>query len=376
MTQHTVSGATSAPLNHESAMSVLLRIASSNALTPRQTLELLLPYPPSGCELDLFRLETRRAQGWGGRIGWQWRPLEGALMSALPGMKSVMWSARSRWCPVCIGFGFHSIWFQLSALAACPIHECPLTERCQVCAEALGPYKVSRALFLKPYHCAACGKPFAGHLRSLRERLEFFRCSEKVSQAFEPLARWYSRATRELLFLDIPNRGLRNPETLGFRCQILDGAIRQFLPHPRMYVMTGSFPVRLHSWSTRIAHDAPAGEFPSRYGLLSGGAARSAYQATTRSLMRFVARHPSGESGSKRLAFEKNGVAALDDWHSVRLALIILRYIFEEPFFLYYDAPIRGAVLRSSIFGAAIVENRLLRVACRALVLATFLSAP
>ncbi|WP_089162547.1 hypothetical protein [Caballeronia sordidicola] len=91
--------------------------------------------------------------------------------------------------------------------------------------------------------------------------------------------------------------------------------------------------------------------------------------------MRFVARHPSGESGSKRLAFEKNGVAALDDWHSVRLALIILRYIFEEPFFLYYDAPIRGAVLRSSIFGAAIVENRLLRVACRALVLATFLSA-
>jgi hypothetical protein len=375
MTQHTVSGATSAPLHHESALSVLLRIASSNALTQRQTLGLFLQHPPSGCELDLFRIGTRRAQGWGSRIGWHWQPLEGELMSVLPGLKSVMWSARSRWCPVCISFGFHSVWFQLSALAACPIHECPLTECCEVCAEALGPYKVSRALFLKPYHCAACGNPFAGHLRSLRERLEFFRCNEEISQAFGPLARWYSQATRELLFLDISNRGLRDTDALRFRDRILEGAIRQFVPHPRMYAMTDSFPVRLRSWSIRMAHDSPAGELPSRYGLLSGGAARSAYQATTRSLTSLVTQHPPGHRRTKRLAFDKNGVAALDGWHPARLALVILRCIFEEPFFLICDAPIRGAVLRSSIFGAAIVESRLLRVACRALVLATFLAA-
>ena len=310
----------------------------------------------------------------GGGIGWQWQPPEFQLMAALPGLKSVMWSAQTRWCPVCIGFGFHSIWFQLSALAACPIHGCSLIQQCEACSVAL-PYRVSRELFRKPYHCPHCSTPFADHQRCVRERLEFFRRTEEVERVFAPLAQWYGRATRELVFLDMSNRRFRNNDVSQFKARILDGAIRQLVPCPRIYMLSERPPVHFRSWSIRLAHSASMDELPSRYGLLSGGTARSVYQATTRSLARLVMQEAPGHQMCKELKFNNGDVASLSGWRPGRLALVIMRCLFEEPYFLVCEAPIRGAVLRSSIFAPAIVGNCLLRITCRALVLSTFLAA-
>ena len=374
MSQPSVSGATSPPLNGESALSVMLRIASSNALTRKQTLELLLQHPVPYGELDLLRIDIGRADVWGRGIGWQWQPSEFQLMAALPGLKSVMWSSQARWCPVCIGFGFHSIWFQLSALAACPIHGCSLIQQCEACGVAL-PYRVSREIFRKPYHCPYCSTPFADHQRCLRERLEFFRRTEEVERVFAPLAQWYARATRELVFLDMSNRRLQKNDVSQFKARILDGAIRELVPCPRMYALSERPPVHFRSWSIRLARSASADELPSRYGLLSGGTARSVYQATTRSLARLVMQEAPERRMCEELKFDNGDVASLSGWRPGRLAFVITRCLFEEPYFLVCEAPIRGAVLRNSIFAPAIVRNCLLRVSCRALVLSTFLAA-
>ena len=375
MSQLSVSDAKLPPLKDESALSVMLRIASSNALTRKQTLDLLLQHPVSCCELDLLRIGIEHADMWGSGIGWRWQPSEIQLMAALPGLNSVMWSSYTRWCPVCIGFGFHSIWFQLSALAACPMHGCALIQQCEGCGVAPGPYRVSKALFQKPYHCVSCGTPFAGHQRCLRERLDFFRQTEEVERVFAPLAQWYGRAVRELVFLDASNRRLRNNDVPEFKARMLDGAIRELVPFPHKYALSTRPPVHLRSWSRRLACGASRNDLPSRYGLLSTGTVLSVYQSTTRSLARLVMQQAPGDRMCEKLEFYNGDVASLDGWRSVRLALVIMRCVFEEPYFLVCDAPIRGAVLRCSIFGPALIGNCLLRVTCRALVLATFLAA-
>lgn len=374
MSQPSVSGAASSPLKDESTLSVMLRIASSNALTRKQTAELLLQHPVSYGQLDLPRIDIGRGDIWGRGIGWQWRPPEFQLMAALPGLKSVIWSFQTRWCPVCIGFGFHSVWFQLSALAACPIHGCSLIQQCEACRVAL-PYSVSKELFRKPYHCPYCGTPFADQQRSLRERLDFFRRTEQVERVFAPLTQWYGRATRDLVFLDLSNRRFRNNIASEIKTKVLGGAIRELVPYPGVYALSDQPPVHMRSWTMRLAHSALTDELPSKYGLLSGGTARSVYQATTRSLAHLVLREASGRRMCGELKFGNGGVASLSGWGPERLALVITRCIFEEPYFLACEAPIRGAVLRSSIFAPAIVRNCLLRVACRALVLSTFFAA-
>ncbi|WP_248295433.1 hypothetical protein [Paraburkholderia sp. UYCP14C] len=88
-------------------------------------------------------------------------------------------------------------------------------------------------------------------------------------------------------------------------------------------------------------------------------------------VMQKVPAHGMGEN----LAFHNGDAASLDGWEPGRLALVIMRCLFEQPYFLACEAPIRGAVLRNSIFAPAVIANRLLRANCRAFVLATFLAA-
>lgn len=369
-----VCGVASPPLKDESALSVMLRIASSNALTHKQTLALLLDRRVSSCELDLLRIDISKADAWGRGIGWQWQPAEAKLIAAMPGLNRVLWSRQTRWCPVCAGFGFHSIWFQLAALATCPIHGCPLIDHCEACGVETGPYKVSKALFNKPYHCRSCGTSIARGERSGRERWIFFRQAEAFKRAFDPLARWYGGATRELIFLDVSCRKCQNSEVPAFKAGLLDGAMRKLVPLPSAYALSPVRRVQLRSWNMRLARDVSRDGPPSRYGLLSAGTALSVYQSTTRFLLHMVAQQVSTNLSCESLQFHNGEIASVEGWTTGRLALVIMRCFFEAPFFLTFPAPIGGSVLRSSVFAPAIMANYLLKVNCRAMVLATFLA--
>lgn len=65
-----------------------------------------------------------------------------------------------RLCPDCLVAGYHSSVFQINHIAYCPIHQHPLLDHCPHCKRQV-PYRLSRALFAKPYHCPWCRQPWA-----------------------------------------------------------------------------------------------------------------------------------------------------------------------------------------------------------------------
>ena len=276
---------------------------------------------------------------------------------------------------MCMERGFHAIWFQLSALAACPLHGCLLQEHCVHCGAELGPYRFTQQLFSNPYGCAECGAPFSGKPCNYRNQLEFFREAGAVDEAFAPLDQWLARVSSSLLFLDLPNRACRSVEFSHIKVRILDGVIRRIAAPPCSYVLTEVRDVVLRSWEVQLANPRK-NELLSKYGvtLWSG---RATYQVLVRKITRYVAIRAAARQPSDSLAFGEHDQASLVGWRTESLALVMLRCAFEEPHYLAWNAPLRGIRLRHGILGdvaeASMLGSVLTRAACRALVVATFL---
>lgn len=104
--------------------------------------------------------------------------------------RSVWRAFTFRYCPLCLEGGYHSFWFQLAPLEACPIHHVELTTRCHSCGAGLQPY-LSKALFIRPYYCDECKRPICGVAPSLAGHLEFRELSAELRTAFQPYQRWW-----------------------------------------------------------------------------------------------------------------------------------------------------------------------------------------
>lgn len=363
-------GATCKPLQSESTLGVLLRLKSWNVLTHGNTLSLLRQRPKAYPNFDLYSSEVN-----GESLGWQWCSPEPRLLSSLTGLRTVVWSSRFRYCPTCIARGFHAIWFQLSALAACPLHGCALEERCAHCGAAMGPYRYTKQLFSDPYICVNCDASFFGSPCSYREQIEFFRQADAVDAAFVPLQQWLLRASSAMLLFDLPNRARGNVDLACSKIRTLDGVIRRIAPYPPGYALTEVPGVMLRCWEVQLANPQRS-QFPSKRGLsLWGG--RSAYQAVVRQITRHVAMQADAQSVPDRLAFGEHDRVSLSGWCPQKLALVMLRCVFEEPNYLAWNAPLQGVRLRHGVFGsvfeASMLGNVLTHAACRALVVATFL---
>ncbi|EOH6072769.1 hypothetical protein ACMAVI_001856 [Burkholderia cenocepacia] len=180
-----------------------------------------------------------------------------------------------------------------------------------------------------------------------------------------------SRATQSLLFLDAPNRQRRSADILPIKARVLDGAIRNVEPYPDKYVLTSVPEVTLRSWRIHLVNQR-RNDFPARYGWATWGG-RVAYQSGVRRLIRDVTVQAKVDGVPSTLIFDQRDRASLSGWCAERLAIILLRCGFEEPYFLSWDAPLRGIILRQSVFESALIEQTLSRSACRALVAAAFL---
>lgn len=60
-----------------------------------------------------------------------------------------------RYCPICIGNGFHTPLFQVLSVVQCPIHGEPLMVHCTRCKSQL-PYELNKHTLVRPYACS-CG---------------------------------------------------------------------------------------------------------------------------------------------------------------------------------------------------------------------------
>jgi hypothetical protein len=60
-----------------------------------------------------------------------------------------------KYCPVCINFYYHSIFFQLSWMKVCPVHSVELINICPHCGHFLDD-RITASITKKPYSCTNC----------------------------------------------------------------------------------------------------------------------------------------------------------------------------------------------------------------------------
>jgi hypothetical protein len=101
--------------------------------------------------------------------------------------------------------------------------------------------------------------------------------------------------------------------------------------------------------------------------------AQRVYQATLRALVQYASSLPQSADVPDELVFCGDRSAELAGWQAERLALILLRCAFEQSQVLDWKQGVAGAALRESALVAAISSNTLLRVTCRALIVAAYL---
>lgn len=65
-----------------------------------------------------------------------------------------------RYCPECLAYCYHSLFFQHPALERCPYHGTPLLTSCQRCGKPLACLSWIAARHPKPFCCTACGNSY------------------------------------------------------------------------------------------------------------------------------------------------------------------------------------------------------------------------
>ncbi|ROZ78137.1 hypothetical protein [Ramlibacter sp. WS9] len=65
-----------------------------------------------------------------------------------------------RYCPHCLGQGFHSLIFQAAGIVRCPFHHVPLASSCPACGSSMPSMDSVRRTDFVPLHCSTCRRPF------------------------------------------------------------------------------------------------------------------------------------------------------------------------------------------------------------------------
>ena len=122
-------------------------------------------------------------------------PEERSLVAGeVSNLLGAIFTSRLRFCPVCLESGYHSIWFQCSKLARCPIHNVDIHDRCMKCSSLLSDIGIlenfREALHCPVCHCALSGAPLSpgvfveSYLHEHRTHVKIYR------QAFSTLNEW------------------------------------------------------------------------------------------------------------------------------------------------------------------------------------------
>lgn len=64
-----------------------------------------------------------------------------------------------RYCPICMDYRYHSVYFQIDGLKSCPIHNELLRDSCRHCGRKIGRYSWTAATMLAPFSCPHCRRP-------------------------------------------------------------------------------------------------------------------------------------------------------------------------------------------------------------------------
>jgi hypothetical protein len=268
-------------LHGDSLAGVLFRFAYANVLSPKDIKRLIsnsAVVPSIG--LPLY-------EGGQGRSDWQKffqiigftksehrKTMLGDWLEAL--RWSPIYSDRLRYCPDCLSNGYHARYFQISALANCPIHRRPLLEHCAFCKRESPYYGLCLELLSWPYGCPHCKASFSTELVSLKRFFKPRISSEKLKSVWQPLDDWIQAVS--VLKLDmvslrnwiIDHTGIKAPKRRIDAMHIL-GAL---VPLPR-----GRFVWRNPGIRRKAIYFAESAHFP-RKASFSGNYIHEAYFET------------------------------------------------------------------------------------------------
>ncbi|HVI41057.1 MAG TPA: hypothetical protein VM577_10375 [Anaerovoracaceae bacterium] len=104
-----------------------------------------------------------------------------------------IFSERFRYCPDCLGFGYHARYFQIQALKNCPIHRTELLDTCLACGAKSPFYGLCLELFGKAYCCPHCHVPFSRKQISIRGLFEPEVTSAQLKKIWSPLDEWLEK---------------------------------------------------------------------------------------------------------------------------------------------------------------------------------------
>lgn len=362
------------PVQHESTFSVLLRLAARNVWN-RNGICRVFELGNAAHNFSFYAADSLLQQRIIDMTGWNWQPAEWELGGRLPHLNDALWFQVLRFCPICLSNGFHSLWFQFSAMQECPMHGCLLTDRCQSCGTLVGAYRFTAKLFATPFKCPECsgwiaGAPFihgsGEDLRRHRSSIEF---------AFAPVSTWFAEAASRLQFLNEIARHWTDsdPPFKFFHNRLLTGTMAHYHPLPARLRWEFAAPVDIIAWRHKVASSLGGeSDIPHRYGYLRYGLPLLVYRATLRTLHSFVGTRPC-EAGGANLPMERpGGLKQVSRLSALQAAYLLMRMVFERGAPLTLGADLRGVVLDDGVFAHALVGNILGRLACRVIVLNAF----
>lgn len=176
----------------------LFRFVYANAFSSKEIAEMIIASPSiqqRGSPLYHHPYSRVDWQRFCSRTGLS----EGELRLSLLGdlLDSLSWtpvtSQRFRFCPACLQSGYHARYFQIAALALCPIHGAGLRDTCPACHAPTPFYGICRELLSTPYCCWKCGAYFAGKRATIQCFFHPEVAADKFREIWQPLDKWIER---------------------------------------------------------------------------------------------------------------------------------------------------------------------------------------
>lgn len=313
--------------------------------------------------------------------GWRDASEQARSLQERLGTKTYGWlHAGFRFCPLCLGAGYHSYLYDWDFMKVCPLHGCALTAQCQSCGVSVVWKMHESTLVRYGYRCARCRGYLSGVEPSLYEHLQW---REQTMQIRERLAPYETFARSVIVHADLIFSTWNAFETM--QCHHLHpwcnaDSVRRIAVHVSLRDEGKSGAAEYRNlislrWSVRLHNYAWIGrERADEWRLALPGMQRP-YRATLRRLERWIF------GGSNPLVLVAKAIAGfsndtpnrVEDWAPTVLSYILMRYILEGGTFPGKELLANATIPRfPARMDNALYNGRIIRLSMRAYLLGLY----
>lgn len=98
-----------------------------------------------------------------------------------------------RFCPICLGAGYHTWWHQCHLHTVCLMHGCRLSDQCMVCGTKIFFQNEARVSMREPYICSECSHPVAGVEPTWDAMIDLQAIRPLLMARYFPWAAWFNK---------------------------------------------------------------------------------------------------------------------------------------------------------------------------------------